>query len=395
MASGRALRRQLVEELERSGCLSGPASAVRRAFLAVPRERFLPDVAALAGLAAVYGDEAIVTRTDERGMPTSSSSQPSIMAVMLERLDVHPGHRVLEIGTGTGYNAALLATLVGPGGDVTSVELDAGVATEAEVALRDGGHPVRVAVGDGSEGWSAAAPFDRILATASTAVVPRPWLDQLAEGGLLEVPLHLPGASGQQAVVTFRRRGLRLESVALVPGGFMAMRGPGGGGPVLAAVSVNEVVGGRAAVVAHVSGPGLESLTAAARRRLAALVLAPPRVRRLAADAADRSPDVFVGLAGLPGLVALTCFRPEETAARRGAVGIASRDGRSLALLVGGAGAGGRRRLEAYGGERAESALLGLLARWRSAGRPALSDLVLDVDFPAAGPGVVRARWRG
>ena len=394
--TARALRRQLVEELERSGCLTAPA--VRRAFLTVPRERFLRLVGARDGLAAVYENQAIVTRTDALGMPTSSSSQPSIMAVMLERLDLRPGHRVLEIGTGTGYNAALLAAIVGPTGEVTSIELDAGVAAEADVALQSGGHPVRVVVGDGSDGWGAGAPFDRIVATASAAVVPRPWLDQLADDGLLEMPLYLPGASGQQAVVTFRRRGPRLESVAVVPGGFMAMRGGPGAvavaGPRAASVSVNEFVGGRAAVVVHVAGLGLESVTPAARRRLAALVVSPPRSRRLGGGPPGRRPDVFVGLARIPGLVAVTCFRPEERSSRRGAVGLANRDGRSLALLVGGAGGGARRRLEAYGDHRAETALLDLLAEWRAARRPAVSDLVLEVDFPDVGAGVVRARWR-
>ncbi|MEX2228432.1 MAG: rRNA adenine N-6-methyltransferase family protein, partial [Dehalococcoidia bacterium] len=91
-----------------------------------PRECFLPDVP----LDEVYLDRAFVTRW-LHGVPVSSSSQPAVMAVMLEQLEVRPGDHVLEIGAGTGYNAALLARLVGPRGQVTSVELDAATADGA------------------------------------------------------------------------------------------------------------------------------------------------------------------------------------------------------------------------------------------------------------------------
>src|SRR5688572_1535890 len=94
------------------------------AFARVPRHLFLPGV----DPAAVYVDDAVVTRREESGMPTSSSSQPSLMAAMLARLDVPAGARVLEVGAGTGFNAALIADLVGPEGAVTAVELQPEVA---------------------------------------------------------------------------------------------------------------------------------------------------------------------------------------------------------------------------------------------------------------------------
>src|SRR3989440_8507888 len=118
----------LVRRLERGGTIWSPA--VREAFLAVPRERFLPG----RPLEQVYRDEAILTRRDAGGAPTSSSSQPAMMALMLEQLRLEPGQRVLEIGAGTGYNAALLATIVGPR-RVVSVELDPETAAEARDAL--------------------------------------------------------------------------------------------------------------------------------------------------------------------------------------------------------------------------------------------------------------------
>src|SRR5262245_19757926 len=110
-----ALRERLVDGLIADGALRSPA--VEAAFRAVPRHLFLPDVP----LEAAYADAAVPTWRRSDGVPTSSSSQPAIMAIMLEQLGLEPGMRVLEVGAGTGYNAALLAHLVGPSGSVTTV----------------------------------------------------------------------------------------------------------------------------------------------------------------------------------------------------------------------------------------------------------------------------------
>jgi protein-L-isoaspartate(D-aspartate) O-methyltransferase len=219
------LRQRLVARLQRAGTLTDPA--VERALLTVPRELFVAAVAARQGLEAVYRDDAIVVKRDALGRPTSSSSQPSIMAAMLEQLQVRPGQRVLEVGAGSGYNAALLSSLVGPGGLVVSVELDEEIAQAARAALAQGGYPVQVVTADGRQGWAAAAPLDRIIVTASTDDLPRAWFEQLAVGGRLVLPLRfsrrwfLP-----QAVVALRRTEVGLESVAVVPGAFMALRQP-------------------------------------------------------------------------------------------------------------------------------------------------------------------------
>jgi protein-L-isoaspartate(D-aspartate) O-methyltransferase len=223
------LRQRLVTQLQRAGRLTDPA--VQRAFLAVPRELFMAPAAVRQGLEWVDRDRAIVTKRDALGRPTSSSSQPSIMAVMLQQLDVRPGQRVLEVGAGSGYNAALLATLVGPGGLVVSVELDEEVARSARATLAQGGYPVQVSAADGWHGWAALAPFDRIIVTASTDDVARAWFDQLVVDGRLVLPLRfsrrwfLP-----QAVVRLRRTAVGLESVAVVPGAFMGLRRPLGSG---------------------------------------------------------------------------------------------------------------------------------------------------------------------
>ena len=146
------------------------SAAVEAAFRTTPRHLFLPTTP----LEKVYSGSVIVTRSDDAGQPVSSSSEVGIMAPMLEDLDVRPGHRVLEIGAGTGYNGALLDHLVGPEGEVVTVDVDAGIAAEARTHLADAGHGrVRVVVGDGYAGHEERAPYDRIIATASVPDLPR------------------------------------------------------------------------------------------------------------------------------------------------------------------------------------------------------------------------------
>src|SRR5688572_27155707 len=174
------MRRRLVAHLRRRGYLHD--GRVGRAFLDVPREVFLPDELSRGGLPGVYRDDAIVTRRDpDTRAPTSSSSQPAIMAVMLEMLDVRPGHRVLEVGAGTGYNAALLAHLAGAEGLVVTVDVDEATATAAHHALDRLAVPAHVVVADGARGMPGMAPrgghggVDRLIVTASSDVVPRAW----------------------------------------------------------------------------------------------------------------------------------------------------------------------------------------------------------------------------
>lgn len=196
------------------------SSRVEQAFRSVPRHLFLPHVAP----EVAYSEEAVVTRRDASGMPISSSSMPAIMAAMLEQLDVRPGHRVLEIGAGTGYNAALLAVLAGPTGRVTTVDLDEDIVQEARAHLADAGLAAHVVCRDGWLGVGEDAPFDRIVVTAGVWDLSPHWFAQLREGGVLVVPLWL--RAGLQASVALRREEGRLRSLSLEPCGFMRLRGP-------------------------------------------------------------------------------------------------------------------------------------------------------------------------
>jgi len=221
MADLAELRRQLLATVrDRGGAHTEP---VAQALLAVPRHVFVPEVP----LEAAYRDEAIVTRRDADGVPTSSSSQPTIMALMLDQLGVAPGQRVLEIGAGTGYNAALLAHLVGPAGVVVSVDIEADAAERARASLVAAGYPdVTVVCADGANGYAAAAPYDRIIATVGVWDLEPAWLNQLAAGGRVVVPLDLRGA---QVSVALEREDGHWVSRSLVPCGFMRLRGEAAG----------------------------------------------------------------------------------------------------------------------------------------------------------------------
>jgi protein-L-isoaspartate(D-aspartate) O-methyltransferase len=213
-------RTRLVDELRASGRLT--SAAIEAAFRAVPRHVFLPE---LDPVSQAYQDEAFVIKTSEGGLPVSSSSQPAIMAIMLEQLGVAPGQRVLEIGTGTGYNAALMSRLVGPDGSVVTVDIDPDLAERARVNLVAAGYPdVVVICGDGGFGAREFAPYDRIIVTAGASDLAPEWLAQLGPGGRIVLPL---GLRGIQLCLALERSGDSAWRSRSVPGrcGFIRMAG--------------------------------------------------------------------------------------------------------------------------------------------------------------------------
>ena len=221
MADAQELRGAMVSELKRRGLEFEPA--IEDVFRTIPREVFLPETP----LERVYSGDAVITKEDEDGSPISSSSEVGIMIAMARLLDVRPGQRILEVGAGTGYNAAVLAKLVGERGVVTTIDIDADVAAQAREHLeRAGLDRVAVITGDGWRGASGNAPYDRIEITASVADLSPDWIAQLVDGGRIVLPLVL--RPGMQAVVGLRKQGPELVSIRVVPGGFMRLRGPAG-----------------------------------------------------------------------------------------------------------------------------------------------------------------------
>lgn len=197
--------------------MSNLASALGAVTFAVPRHHFIPaqgwawPTAGIEGFwidrgrdlnrwwRAVYSDTVIVTQIDDGAMElteenlrktfnyTCSSSGPSLVFAFLALLDAQPGHRVLEIGTGTGWTAGLLSHLVGEE-HVTSVEIDETLAATAMDSLTSAGLAPHLIVGDGAEGAPPKAPFDRVHVTCGVRDIPYSWVAQTRPGGMIVMP---------------------------------------------------------------------------------------------------------------------------------------------------------------------------------------------------------------
>jgi len=153
-------------------------------------------------------------------------SQPYIVAFMTEQLEPKPTDRVLEIGTGSGYQAAVLAELVAR---VYTIEIVAELAQRATADLKRLGYTnVHVRAGDGYKGWSEAAPFDAIIVTCAPERVPQPLVTQLKDGGRMIIPV---GRIWNQELVLLRKRGGKLEQQAVLPVSFVPMTGEVQGKP--------------------------------------------------------------------------------------------------------------------------------------------------------------------
>lgn len=181
---------------------------VLAAMAAVPRRAFIPE----AHRHEEFADHPLAIGCGQ------TISQPYIVAWMTQDLDVHPGQKVLEIGTGSGYQSAVLAQM---GADVYSIELEAELSEQAAAALAALGYArVHLRVGSGYDGWPDAAPFDRILLTAAPPEIPSALTDQLADGGRLVAPV----GTAFQVMVRIDRHGDRLARRESLPVRFVPLR---------------------------------------------------------------------------------------------------------------------------------------------------------------------------
>jgi len=408
---------ELVALLRESAAAS---DRILEAFARVPQHHFLPDVP----YEAAYADDAIVTH-DEGGVPTSSSSQPSLMARMLEQLDVRPGDRVLEIGAGTGYNAAIMAQL---GAAVTTVELQAEVADAAREHIRAAGvelagepgarrappgssgdedrdgpaGPVAQVAGAGSvvpgsvaesaagsvapgsvaesaaasvapgsvlvvTGDGAAPPpgtYDRIIVTAGCWSLPTALVDALAEGGVLVAPLRV---NGLELVLGLRREGDVLRGRGGIPCGFMPMRG-GDQRPWRWQLGA----GGVATADADLGVEG--------RGALDRLLAAPGRVvdDPLALEKGERALGALLWL-GLQGDPLLALVLPGQGDRPSWTVGLDILPA-SLLVIELAPGFGTVARATLHGGDAALRTCLAGMAAWRAAGSPGPAALELQVE---------------
>ncbi|HWE90688.1 MAG TPA: methyltransferase domain-containing protein [Pseudonocardiaceae bacterium] len=237
----------LVADLDSRGLLPADWASVLGA---VPRERFIPgrmwadepETGYLPidrgsepdrWLDAVYSDRVIVTQFDDGATewpnighrPTCSASMPSAVVGMLDVLDVRDGDHVLEIGTGTGYNAALLAARLGDDA-VTSIEVDPVLADLARANLDPAGHKPTVVCDDGAAGWSSRAPYDRVIVTATVQLgrFPYAWVEQASPGAVIVVPVRTELASGPLVRFTVGEDGAATGRAVPMRVGFMELR---------------------------------------------------------------------------------------------------------------------------------------------------------------------------
>lgn len=250
------LLRRMVDSLVAGGDLRSPEW--RDAFGRVPRHLFIPVIyrqlpqagryeridgsrpeRAEEWLRLVYSDDThtVQINGDSQGSPdpgraagdivegtaTSSSTMPSLMALMLEALDVTDDSAVLEIGTGTGYNTALLCERLGAP-NVTSIDVDAALVDAARARLAALGHAPTLAVRDGEDGYPANAPYDRILATCSVTHVPRAWVTQCRPGGVIVTSLYRELGGGPLARLTVHDDGTASGRFLPTYAGFMPVR---------------------------------------------------------------------------------------------------------------------------------------------------------------------------
>lgn len=358
-----AHRADLVNHLQRQDLATNVA--VANALRVVPRHLFLPD----EPLDRAYADEAIVTKWSADRMPISSASQPAMVAIMLEQLAVQPGMRVLEIGAGTGYNAALLAELVGPHGQVTTIDIDPDIVEAARQHLASAGFdPQRVQVicGDGVLGWPAGGPYDRIILTVGAWDVAPEWVRQLTTQGRLVLPLALHTV---QLSAALDRQGATLLSSSLRPCGFMRLRGPFAGPERL--IALPETTGMKLLAEPPVARPAaLADLLATSPRLQPLNALSVELLRYVLAFMAQNVVTLFASPAHpLLGTNTVGVITPEGDSACF--LGIDASHDRHLPVLV------------EFGAATAALRVEACLGQWRRLGKPVLNQWQLRL-HPAA-----------
>lgn len=357
MASVERLQERILELADLAFPAEPISPAARAAFMAVPRHRFVrrflrgsEAVDVTPGnlpehLRTIYDDGVLVLWSDRAGGVFSTISQPTLVLRMLDLLELEPGLTVFELGAGSGWNAAMMGSMVGPRGRVFSSEIIPEMAEAAEQAILDCGIAnVRIVRGDGGAGHAAGAPYDRIVFTAGSYDLPLAFHEQIRLGGLLLLVIKMEGGGDQ--LVLFERKAGWFESRCAIPCAFVPMTG------------------------AHAFAPGdpaaLDSLPDWPE-------LARREVGRIRLDLGDAGMRFFLGISEPD-------FRVFKEAApgrdpRRAFLGIHDRAAGSLAIVRDGMVVG-------YGSPAARDRLLARLKEWAGLGMPGPSAMSLRI-YPA------------
>lgn len=358
------LRRALVEGLQGRGVITDPRVAA--AFDRVPRHLFLPGV----GPEQAYSDRAIMTK-EQDGIGVSSSSQPSMMAIMIQQSLIEPGQRILEIGAGTGYNAAILRELVGPRGLVITIDVDQDIADAARAGLRAASYPdVRVLLGDGGYGWPRDAPYDRLLVTVGASDLPPAWVAQVRPNGILTVPLAI--GVGEFSTALRKQPDGTLVSESLTPCAFVRLRG--------AFVGTERIATVGEWTATFEESPRLDPA------RLPALLDAPIGEETLPGEVMEAA--FFLAFCGEPTVRLWRRAAPEALDTERWRFGPLDTAAMSGCLLAGAFDPGARHAAipaRLYGSRAVYGRTLRHLDHWRALGRPTPDDLRILV-YPQGGP---------
>lgn len=238
MDSAEKYQRQLLEQAKAIYQETPLSEATQKAYLETPRHTFVrryrqwgvkewsevDDANLEQHAATLYSDRALVLFGDDDDDVPSTISQPSFVLRMLDMLQLEPGQRVFELGAGSGWNAALMGNLVAPDGLVYSLELIPEVAQRAAETMEELGiKNVKVVQADGGEGYAPGAPYDRAIFTAGAFDLPRPFFEQIKEGGLFLVVIKSEG--GGDTLVLLRKQHDHFESIDSLACGFVQMKG--------------------------------------------------------------------------------------------------------------------------------------------------------------------------
>ena len=234
MQTVKQYQQALWQEILAGGAIAAPAAAIRDAFFATPRHHFIGryrtwhDPAWRSGhLAEVYRDISLILCGDDNTQVASSCSQPSYILGLAEWLDVRAGHRVLEVGSGSGWLVAILAYLVGPAGQVTGVEIIPELAKSSRAHLAGVGH-AHIHTGNGSAGFAGDAPYDRVIFTAAQKALSPALHAQVRTGGVVLAPILAPepDEATKASVHLYKRTSSGMMLIGERPGYFVPLREP-------------------------------------------------------------------------------------------------------------------------------------------------------------------------